>query len=270
MKGISWLLAAVLVAAVSLPAAAQQVAGAAYDDMEAQLRVRQALYAASTAAREVEELRKALQSEHQRVLLTDEERDLNRETIAALEKNLRAAEAKLGAREAALKEAQDVRRLGLAEETQRQKIEEARRRLAENEAATQQTADLKGAHWIADASTGCRVWDANPVAGESIKWTGACQNNLAQGRGALQWFKDGKLAAQYEGDVRDGKANGRGIFSWVSGGRYEGEFRDDRPNGAGTFRHATGRTYSGPWTNGCFRQGERRAAVMVSNRDCGF
>ena len=43
---------------------------------------------------EVDELRKALEAERKRTLLTSEERDLNRETIATLEKNLRAAEAR--------------------------------------------------------------------------------------------------------------------------------------------------------------------------------
>ena len=94
-------------------------AGPTFDDAEAQLRIRQAASAASAAAVEVDELRKALETERKRVLQTNEERDLNRETIATLEKNLRAAEARQRERDAALREAQEARRRGLSADTGR-------------------------------------------------------------------------------------------------------------------------------------------------------
>jgi hypothetical protein len=193
--------------------------------------------------------------------------------------------------------------------------------------------------WLTDPKTGCRVWDPVPQQ-ETISWTGSCENNLAQGRGVLQWSKDGKPTDRYEGDVRDGKMNGRGVLtaangdrydgeyrdggrsgrgiyilangdrydgewlngkrngrgvvSWANGDRYdggwlddkrngrgvltsasglhyEGEFRDNRPNGTGTLTSADGkRTYSGQWTNGCFRDGNRRATAGPTMKECGF
>ena len=257
-----------LAAAAAPSAQAQAVADATFDDVDAQLRVRQAASAAGTAAREVDELRKALDVERKRVLSTGEERDLNRELIARLEKVLREAEARQRERDAALKDIQEVRSKGLAAEVQRQKAEDARR--AVTASASTPPAPPKSPGWIADTRTGCRVWNANPGPGEEITWTGACQNNLAQGRGVLQWLRDGKPNSRYEGEYRDGKVNGRGIYSWISGSRFDGEFSDDKPNGPGTFTQVNGTLYTGAWNYGCFRQGDRKAWVMTSYKECGF
>ena len=100
--------------AIVCPTAWAQTGAAAFDDAEAQLRIRQAATALSAAAREVETLHKALEVERQRVVQTDGERDLNQSTIRALEKDLQAAEARQREQEATLKEAQDARTRGLA------------------------------------------------------------------------------------------------------------------------------------------------------------
>ncbi|MFI5002702.1 MAG: hypothetical protein ACHQK9_22680 [Reyranellales bacterium] len=252
------------------PAAWAQVAPSApFDDAEAQLRIRQASNAASAAAFDVDEMRKALEAERKRVVATSEERDLNGETIKALEQRLRGAEAIQRDRDDALKEAQEARRRGLAAEAERQKLEDARGRPPDAPTPPQVAAPGTPG-WIADGTTGCRVWDAHPEPGETISWTGACQDNLAQGRGVLQWFLNGKSAARYEGEYRDGKLNGQGVYTWVGGSRYEGDFLGDLPNGSGTLRQVNGAIYSGAWTNGCFRQGDRKARVMASAKECGF
>ncbi|MCX7362771.1 MAG: tetratricopeptide repeat protein [Alphaproteobacteria bacterium] len=96
------------------PPAWAQTATAAFDDAEAQLRIRQAATAASAAARESDTLRKALEAERKRVVQTDGERDLNQAAIRALEKDLQAAEARQREQEATLTAAQDSRTRGLA------------------------------------------------------------------------------------------------------------------------------------------------------------
>ena len=45
--------------------------------------------------------------------------------------------------------------------------------------------------WIADNKTGCKVWNSNPQANESIEWTGGCVDGYADGYGILQWKKNG-------------------------------------------------------------------------------
>lgn len=86
----------------------------AYDDTEGQLRVRQAANAVALASRELESARGALDAERRRVVQTNEERDLNREMIQTLQRNVVAAETKLRLQETALREAQEQRRAGLA------------------------------------------------------------------------------------------------------------------------------------------------------------
>ena len=112
-----------LATAALSPAWAQ---AAEFDDTEAQLKVRQAATAASAAARKVEALRKELDTERQRVVQTDSERDLNQVAVKTLEQELRTAETNQREQEAALKAAQDARNKGLAAAAQQRKIEESR------------------------------------------------------------------------------------------------------------------------------------------------
>jgi hypothetical protein len=104
--------------------------------------------------------------------------------------------------------------------------------------------------WIADTKTGCRVWNTFPLPGESISWTGLCRNDLAQGRGVLQWFKGDKPTARYDGELRNGKMNGRGYYTWPDGDSYKGEYRDDLRNGRGVYTWASGNRYEGEWRDG--------------------
>jgi hypothetical protein len=127
-------------------------------------------------------------------------------------------------------------------------------------------------HWIADASTGCKVSNPKPEPNESIRWKGKCKNGLAEGKGTLEWFKggqpysvstgnfrEGKLHGHviyhsanggfYEGETVNDKKDGHGIVRWVNGDSYEGEFVNDSRTGHGTYRYADGRIESGIWRN---------------------
>jgi len=132
-------------------------------------------------------------------------------------------------------------------------------------AAPAQTAQPR---WIADSRIGCRVWNAVPQPKESITWSGACQNGLAQGRGILQRYQDNKPSERYEGEYRDGKENGRGVYVWASDNRYEGEWRDGKAHGFGRMARANGDVYNGIWANGCFRDGNRWWSVGVDAASC--
>lgn len=112
----------------SVPSAWSQTA--AFDDAEAQLRVRQAANAASAAARKVEALRKELHVERQRVVQTDSEREINQTAIKTLGQELRSAEAKQGEQDGTLKAAQEARTVGLEGEAKRRQSEDVRPRPA--------------------------------------------------------------------------------------------------------------------------------------------
>jgi hypothetical protein len=169
--------------------------------------------------------------------------------------------------------------------------------------------------WVGD-SRGCKVWSAAPEANEPVSWSGACIAGYAYGRGVLQWSDGGRPGERYDGEMKQGKRDGRGVQTWANGDRYEGEFRDgkqngrgvfsfgsgeryagqfkdgafsgqgtmtfadggsyegewrgDKPNGVGTKREPGGSVFKGTWKNGCFRQGDKKAWVGVTEKDCGF
>jgi hypothetical protein len=142
--------------------------------------------------------------------------------------------------------------------------------------------------WISESRTGCRVWNPNPTAKESVSWSGSCKDGFAEGAGEVQWFRNGLPyerdegewrrgrqvghglqvwpTGRYEGDVRDGVPHGRGVLSFGEA-RYEGEFSDGKPNGAGTLRSAKG-VLQGTWKRGCFRDGKHKASIGVDLSSC--
>jgi hypothetical protein len=64
---------------------------------------------------------------------------------------------------------------------------------------------------------------------------------VKHGRGMQKW-PDG---AKYEGDWRDGMAQGRGTFHHANRDLYTGEFYMDRANGYGAYIHENGQRYEG-------------------------
>jgi hypothetical protein len=68
----------------------------------------------------------------------------------------------------------------------------------------------RAAEWMTDQN-GCRIWDAYPASNERATWSGACVNGLAHGLGAVQWLANGHATERYDGELRDGNYNGRGI-----------------------------------------------------------
>ncbi|NUM34683.1 MAG: hypothetical protein HUU50_09070 [Candidatus Brocadiae bacterium] len=52
----------------------------------------------------------------------------------------------------------------------------------------------------------------------------------------------------YEGEIKDGKRNGYGIFYYLNGNQYEGEWKDDKRNGYGIeYKHDILNIYQGEW-----------------------
>ncbi len=127
--------------------------------------------------------------------------------------------------------------------------------------------------WIADARTGCRVWDADPQPDEAVSWSGVCRNGLAQGRGVLRWFQNDKPVAlakgrwrrgrmsgrgavtlasgeQFDGQMKNNQRNGHGVYTYANGDRYDGQYRDDQRSGHGVYTYANGGRYVGEWRDG--------------------
>jgi hypothetical protein len=121
--------------------------------------------------------------------------------------------------------------------------------------------------WAADSRTGCQVWNERPEPDETVTWSGACSpNGLAVGYG-VEEFRFGDKTSRYEGEFLDGKKHGTGTKTWATGNRYVGAWLEGRAHGQGVFTMTGGR-FEGDWRDGCFRDGDRRAAVGRPLSEC--
>jgi hypothetical protein len=99
--------------------------------------------------------------------------------------------------------------------------------------------------WSVDQRTGCWLWNANPQPDQTVHWSEGCSPV--------------------------GRATGRGVLEWRTGGlvtRYEGEWREGRADGHGVYRAKNGKVFEGKWIDGCFRQGNTRIAVGRPAKEC--
>lgn len=116
---------------------------------------------------------------------------------------------------------------------------------------------------LIDAGNGCAVHNPNPKYGESISWSGHCQDGFAHGPGTIAWFLDGQANGRFEGALANGRIDGEGTAYYPSGSRYAGTFEGGQPNGSGTFYFADGRRFVGVWQDGR----SSGAGVMFSTDD---
>jgi hypothetical protein len=142
--------------------------------------------------------------------------------------------------------------------------------------------------WIADPSSGCKMWNPQPSPGETVSWSGACKDGFAEGKGKLDWLRDGKPYEHDEGEWHSGRQSGDGTQTWPGGGykgqleggmphghgaltvggaRYEGAFANGKPDGKGVLTAKSG-VFDGTWREGCFNDGSRRASFGAAVHAC--
>lgn len=82
---------------------------------------------------------------------------------------------------------------------------------------------------------GCKVWgdSLQPKDTATAIWSGSAKNGFATGQGILEWVLNGKPFQRFEGNMLNGKYNGKGILTTAIGFRYEGDFVDGKFNGKG-------------------------------------
>ena len=121
---------------------------------------------------------------------------------------------------------------------------------------------------------GCHWWSHHFHSDRTARWSGRCDEGLAEGRGTLsvsagsehssyegtgrfsggkgngRWTGTYADGTRFEVEYRDGKANGYGSVTYANGNRYEGEYRDDKRHGRGTFTFADGDRYEGEYRDG--------------------
>ena len=142
--------------------------------------------------------------------------------------------------------------------------------------------------FVADPESGCKVWNPHPETGETVHWLGSCVDGLADGKGKLEWLRNGVPSERDEGEWRLGRQTAQGVQQWSGGrydgqllngepnghgamtlqsSRYEGEFRNGKPNGDGAVTNYQG-IFKGKWRDGCLTEGTQRMAFSVPSSTC--
>lgn len=97
--------------------------------------------------------------------------------------------------------------------------------------------------WLTDASTGVRLWNPAPVAGESVEWHSAGRE--ASGPGVAIWKINGVETERAAGNWKAGKLDGYGVWQHRNGDRYEGQWQRGRKHGVGVYTWADGNRFCG-------------------------
>jgi len=83
------------------------------------------------------------------------------------------------------------------------------------------------------------------------------KNNVTNGISIMKtkmfsYYGNGKKVNgdSYDGEWKEGKREGRGIYEFANGDSYDGEWKEDKPEGRGIQRWADGDYYDGEWKEG--------------------
>ena len=95
----------------------------------------------------------------------------------------------------------------------------------------------------------CHIWNSYLQEGETVSWSGECQDGLAQGAGTLTWKRNGGQT-ESTGHLVDGKMHGRWTVQSPDGIVAEGPFVDGKRHGQWALRSANGDVSEGPYVDG--------------------
>ena len=145
--------------------------------------------------------------------------------------------------------------------------------------------DDKVSRYEGDVSEGKRNGHGLADSG-GAHFEGEWRDDRANGHGVIIWangdrydgeFRDGQPnghgvgiatdGTRYEGELANGKPNGHGVSTWTDGDRYEGNWRDGWPDGYGE-ASIKGKIYRGTWAAGCYRDGDRKTAIIRPVSEC--
>ena len=85
---------------------------------------------------------------------------------------------------------------------------------------------------------------------EDGRYEGEILEGKANGRGTLIYKEDdGAERVSYVGEFKNGEQSGKGVMTWTDGGKYEGNWSNGVRNGFGTHHYSNGRRYEGNWVN---------------------
>lgn len=81
--------------------------------------------------------------------------------------------------------------------------------------------------------------------GNTVYYVGEVRNNKANGKGVALY----STGSRYQGSWKDNQRHGYGTFYWPDGERYDGDYVNDRREGVGTYFWPNGEKFAGGWKN---------------------
>lgn len=103
--------------------------------------------------------------------------------------------------------------------------------------------------WLTDPKSNCAVFGTG--SGDSVAWTGACEDGFAAGLGTATFFRDGREVESFTADFTRGMvADGHVITRWGDGWSYRGEQKSGRFDGGGVLVNDKQDRFLGVWSEG--------------------
>jgi len=99
----------------------------------------------------------------------------------------------------------------------------------------------EGGCWLAFANQrNCLFWNLYDFSSDqNLTWSGACRDQVAEGRGRLMWKQDDKTNEALA-TMSQGKLHGQQIVRFSNGNVWEGRYADGEMHGPSIFRKANG------------------------------
>ena len=99
---------------------------------------------------------------------------------------------------------------------------------------------VNAGEWVTVDKTQCKIWSTCSAPNLTVSWSGNCESGYASGFGTVIHYENGKEIERYEGQIKMGKRNGKGTYTWANGDKYEGDYVDGKGTGKGTITYGYG------------------------------
>ena len=107
--------------------------------------------------------------------------------------------------------------------------------------------DCDGNYYKGELKNGKSEGNGEMVVKNKFRYKGEFKDDFPNGKGCLENFENN---TKYEGDILNGKKEGKGILEYEDGTKYEGDFKNDQFDGIGIFKFPNGRKYEGDFHDG--------------------
>ena len=105
--------------------------------------------------------------------------------------------------------------------------------------------------WASDPVSGCALFDAALKPGDTVRWTGGCQDGRAEGAGTATFSNKDTIFETFAGSFNGGvAADGSVTVTWGDGWSYDGEMAHGRFDGEGILVNDTHDRFEGLWNGG--------------------